>query len=75
MTTCYFCRGRVALKRIQHIHRWGEQVFILEDVPAEVCQQCGEIFFAPDVLAEMDRIANSKARPKTTITVPVYSFA
>jgi YgiT-type zinc finger domain-containing protein len=75
MTTCYFCKGKVTPKRIRHIHRWGKQVFILEDVPAEVCQQCGEIFFAPDILAEMDKIATSNTRPKTTVVVPVYSFA
>ena len=75
MTTCYFCKGTVAAKRIQHIHRWGNQVYILEEVPAEVCQQCGEVYFAPDVLAQMDRIATTKSRPKATITVPVYSFA
>lgn len=75
MTTCYFCKGKVAPKRIQHIHRWGKQVFILENVPAEVCQQCGEIYFAPDVLAGMDKIATSNTRPKTTLAVPVYSFA
>ena len=74
MTTCYFCKGKVTEGHIQHIHRWGEQVFILENVPAEICQQCGEVYFAPDVLAEMDKIALSKMKPKMTIQVPVYAF-
>ena len=75
MTTCYFCRGKVTAGHIQHIHRWGNQVFILENVPAEICQQCGEVYFAPDVLAQMDKIALNKLKPKTTIQVPVYTFA
>lgn len=75
MTTCYYCKGKVTAKRIQHIHRWGNQVFVLENVPAEVCQQCGEIYFAPEILAEMDRIVSSQAKPKTIIQVPVYSLA
>lgn len=75
MKTCYFCKGKVIPKRIQHVHRWGDRVFILEDVPAEVCQQCGENYFAPDVLAEMDEIVAGRSKPKTTIPVPVYSFA
>ena len=75
MKTCYFCKGSVEAKRIQHVHLWGRQLFILEDVPAEVCQQCGETYFAPDVLAEIDKIVTSNLQPTTTMTVPVYSFA
>jgi hypothetical protein len=47
----------------------------LEGVPAEVCQQCGEVSFASDVLAAMDRIVTDKTQPIATMTVPVYSFA
>jgi YgiT-type zinc finger domain-containing protein len=74
MKTCCFCKGKVMPKRIQHIHRWGSQVYILEQVPADVCQQCGEVYFAPDVLATMDEIASGKSHPMTTIPVPVYTF-
>jgi YgiT-type zinc finger domain-containing protein len=42
MNRCYFCQGTVKSERITHIHRWKGQVIILEDVPADVCQQCGE---------------------------------
>lgn len=75
MTICYFCRGKVIPRRIQHIHHWGDRVYIFEDVPAEVCEQCGEVYFAPNVLAEMDRIVASKSKPTATIQVPVYTFA
>jgi YgiT-type zinc finger domain-containing protein len=75
MTICYFCKGKVAAGHIRHIHRWGNQVFILENVPAEICQQCGEVYFAPNVLAEMDKIALGKTQPQATIQVPVYAFA
>ena len=75
MSTCYFCKGRVLLQKTRHIHRWGERVFILEDVPAEVCQQCGEVYFSPPVLEAMDHIVEGNTAPKTTVAVPVYSLA
>ncbi len=75
MTTCYFCKGKVIPRRVQHIHRWSDRVYIFEGVPAEVCQQCGEVYFAPNVLAEMDRIVASESKPTATIQVPVYTFA
>lgn len=42
---CYYCKGKLKLKKITHnINRKGYDV-ILRDVPALVCQDCGEIFF------------------------------
>jgi len=77
MNECYFCKGPVKADHITHIHRWGEQIIILEDVPADVCQQCGEVYFAPDVLKTLDRLTEGKLkeRPKKELRVPVYSFS
>ena len=75
MTQCYFCKGTVQNQKIRHVHEWGGHVYIFEDVPAEVCQQCGEAYFAPDVLEMMDQIVATSIEPKTTLTVPVYSLA
>jgi YgiT-type zinc finger domain-containing protein len=77
MNRCYFCQGTVKSERITHIHRWKGQVIILEDVPADVCQQCGEVYFAPNVLQAMDRIAEHKQQeePKKQLLVPVYSLS
>lgn len=75
MTRCYFCKGTIQPKKIRHVHQWGEQVYIFDDVPADVCTQCGEVYFAPDVLDMMDRIAMNRTKPQHTIAVPVFSLA
>jgi len=75
MDKCYFCGGHVVPKQVRHIHEWGEQVFIFEDVSAEVCQQCGEVYFAPDVLKRMDEVTLGKAQAASYIKVPVFSLA
>ena|SRR5918992_3210244 len=62
MNRCYFCEGTVKPEPVTHIHRWKGQMIILEDVPAEVCQQCGEVYFAPNVLQAMDQIAERKQK-------------
>lgn len=67
--------SRHCSKKIRHVHQWGEQVYIFEDVPAEVCSQCGEVYFSPDVLDMMDRIAANEIKPQHTMEVPVYSIA
>lgn len=75
MRECYFCKGLVVEQKIQHIHRWGDQIVIFESVPAEICQQCGEVYFAPDVLEMMDRAVLEDQKPKARISVPVFSLA
>ena len=77
MKKCYFCQGSVKAQRVTHVHRWDEQLIILEDVPAEVCQQCGEVYFALDALQAMDRLAQEgpKEEPKKQLLVPVYSLS
>jgi len=71
---CYFCKGPLEEQRIQHIHRWGDQIIVFESVPAEVCQQCGEVYFSPEVLEMMDRAMLEDLEPKACISVPVFSL-
>lgn len=59
---------------IDHLHRWGKEIFLFENVAAEVCSQCGEIFFAPEVLRLMDKQAKGKLKPEKTVTIPVIKL-
>lgn len=75
MKTCVFCRGRVAPRKVTFDARVGDRLVIIKDVPAEVCIQCGERYFAPEVSRQIDELA--KAQPKNTetlIQVPVRTF-
>jgi len=72
---CYFCQGQVVPKRVRHIHEWGKQVLIFEDVPAEVCQQCGEVYFGPEALKMMDQVTLGQLEAPAYLSVPVFSMA
>ena len=74
MQHCYFCKGRVEQKSISHFHQWGEKIFLFKNVPAEVCLQCGETYFGPEALDQMDRIVENQPQPIETTQVPVYSL-
>jgi YgiT-type zinc finger domain-containing protein len=74
MGRCYFCKGIVHEQTIRHVHQWGEKVFIFDNVPAEVCTQCGETYFGPDQLEQMDRIVASPPEPEEVAQVPVYTL-
>jgi len=47
---------------------------LLQDVPADVCEQCGEVYFSPEVLEMMDQITLERTKPKATLTVPIFSL-
>ena len=71
---CYFCKGKVVTQRVSVDFRWGDELVVIEDVPAGVCQQCGEKYFSAQVYKEMERIARIKTKPVKRITIDVIRF-
>ena len=59
---------------IRHVYQLGEKIFIFKNVPAEVCRQCGEIYFGPEALAKMDKVVANNPEPEEIAQVPVYSL-
>jgi uncharacterized OB-fold protein len=47
----------------------------LKELPAEVCENCGEIYFGPEALNLMDDTVKEKMPVIETIQIPVVSFA
>jgi YgiT-type zinc finger domain-containing protein len=69
---CHFCGGKVSEERVVVDYRWGEDLLaIIEDVPAGVCEVCGERYLKAAVVKEMERTAHSRAKARTTVEVPV----
>ena len=73
MKACYFCKGPLRVRRIEHVHEWGGERFLIRNVRAEVCGQCGEIFLGPSTLKEIDRVV-AKGRPKGHVSVAVFEL-
>ena len=71
---CYFCKGRVSEQKVKVDFRWGEELVVIEDVPAEVCEQCGEKYLDADVYKEMERLAKGRTKPLHSTTVNVFKF-
>lgn len=71
---CYFCGGKVKEEEVSVDFWWGEKLVIFEDVPARVCQQCGEKFFGAEVYKEMESMVQRGEKPFTRTTVDVINF-
>ena len=49
--------------------------FLVEHVPAEVCERCGEKTYSPDVTEGLLKFAKDKFKPVKKLEVPVFDFA
>jgi YgiT-type zinc finger domain-containing protein len=53
----------------------GGRFFIVENVPALMCRETGEQYFAPETIEHIQVIIKSKKRPDRVIETPVYEYA
>jgi YgiT-type zinc finger domain-containing protein len=67
METCYFCRkGILEDKKVT-------VVIVIEEVPAKVCNECGEKYYSAEVSREMEKIAIEGKKEKI-IEVPLVKL-
>ena len=49
--------------------------YIIEHVPARVCRETGEQFFAPKTVEHIQKIIKNRQKPDRFIETPVYKYA
>jgi YgiT-type zinc finger domain-containing protein len=54
--------------------RWGEKLKVLKEVPARVCQQCGEKYFQATIYKAMEKLVTGRVKPSSRISVDVIQF-
>jgi len=73
---CDRCRGKLLPGKTSLEIRRGENLIILRDVPADVCQQCGEAYLSARVSEKLDAFLDEPPRqPLRYVTVPEFSLA
>lgn len=72
---CIFCGGKVVTRKVTFIYDYDKEYFLVENVPAEVCLQCGERTYAPEVTDELLRFARKKVIAQKTVELPVFNYA
>lgn len=56
---CEFCGGETISKKVRKIHWFQRKLYIIDDVEAEVCRECGERYYHATVLDAIDRLLES----------------
>lgn len=68
------CGGKTTKKLVTAENWWGNEFMLIENVPAWVCDNCGEQYFEPKVCEELDRLRQAPPASKKMIKIPVYNF-
>ena len=72
---CDLCGGELKPGRTV-LEIWhGQELLVIHDVPADVCQQCSEAYVGAMVSEQLDRFLSEhhRHRPERYLAVPQYS--
>lgn len=53
----------------------GGKFYIIEHVPARMCKETGEQYFAPQTVEHIQALIKSKREPDKVIETPAYEYA
>ena len=70
---CEFCNSDTNPKNVRKQHWFRGKLYIVENVEAEVCPECGERYYHATTLDKIDKLINSDHPVKETMSVEVLT--
>jgi YgiT-type zinc finger domain-containing protein len=62
-------------RRVTYTLELDGKFIIVENVPAKVCVETGERFFAPETVEQLQHTVWERRKPLRVIETPVFEFA
>jgi YgiT-type zinc finger domain-containing protein len=53
---CGLCKGRLQKGKTEFTVKVEKTILSIKDVPAYVCQECGEAYFTPRISRKIDKV-------------------
>lgn len=69
---CFMCKGELIEKKVNYMVDLGKTIIIIKDVPAKVCDQCGEQYFDDETSQNIEKIVNKLKDLSTEVTIINY---
>ena len=67
------CPGEYEQKEVIRAIHQGDRIIVVEHIPAEVCDICGDVLFTPETIEHLEALRRTTRLPERT--VPLYRFA
>jgi YgiT-type zinc finger domain-containing protein len=71
---CEFCGGQTTTKKVRKNHWLGGKLYIVGNVKAEVCIECGERYYHAETLDAIDRLLEGEHPVKERLQVEVVNL-
>ena len=77
---CNFCGNKnFREKHVQYVYRHDGQFLVVNNVPCEECEYCGEQYFKAEVLSKIEAdfmdVYSLRRKAASQVVVPVEQFA
>ena len=70
--TCFMCKGNLENKNTTFMVEISEQIFIIKNVPSQVCNQCGETSYDAPTAKKIEQIIQGMSKSVSEISVVQY---
>jgi len=71
---CDYCQGKTVRRRVKKHHWRDSRLYVIENVPAEVCRGCGERYYHAKTLDAIDAMLEGDHHVKQRLQVEVVEL-
>ena len=71
---CIFCKGNLKTDNTDYIEKSDNLIILVQNVPCEKCNQCGETYFDNSTVLFLERLINKIQPPSGDITLQVMNY-
>lgn len=62
-------------KKVSYTLEYKSKFYVIEHVPARVCQETGEQYFSPETVERIQELVMGNKAPLKILETPVYEYA
>ena len=73
--TCFICKGKTQEMKKTYVATLEECVIIVKNVPAMVCNQCGEVYYTDEVAERLEQIVRKLQQFVKEVAIVEYENA
>ena len=70
---CTLCKGNLKRGKVNHIIDLGDGIIIIKDVPANICDQCGEYYVDTKTAIKLEEIIDELKRNRAEVFIINYN--
>jgi len=76
MFRCHVCGSTAAREDfVDEVFRIDRKHLLVEQIPAMVCERCGEKIFSRETTERIRRMIHGEAKPVKSVSIDVFAYA